>query len=309
MDTYTTTLAIGPLGLSLHTADAELYAAQQRAYHAFAIPPQPSLRGGAPGLRRSNLSPGRRLNLYLSRVSLLPAYSRVACASLSPPGPPRTRGPLSFRRDACTLPPTITRAPSISLSSAGRLTLTSLHPFEAADYFVRTALALLAFEAGGLLFHAAGLAYHDRGYAFFGHSGSGKTTVARVSSHATVLNDDLVVLWPGASHPAAMRTREADRWQLIATPFSNPTQVQPAGHQRVPLTALYRLIQDRRVFLEALDPAVATAEIVASSPIVCADPDRAAALLDRAAQLTRAVPVQRLHFLPDASFWDVIDPR
>ena len=37
MDTYTTTLAIGPLGLSLHTADAELYAAQQRAYHAFAL--------------------------------------------------------------------------------------------------------------------------------------------------------------------------------------------------------------------------------------------------------------------------------
>jgi hypothetical protein len=32
------------------------------------------------------------------------------------------------------------------------------------------------------------------------------------------------------------------------------------------------------------------------------------ALLDRAAQLTRAIPVQRLHFLPDASFWDVIDP-
>jgi hypothetical protein len=179
----------------------------------------------------------------------------------------------------------------------GQLAFTSLQLFEAADYFVRTALALLAFAAGGLLFHAAGLAYHDRGYAFFGYSGSGKTTVARVSSRARLLNDDLVVLLP-----------QAQRWDMFATPFSNPSQVQPAGHQRVPLTALYRLIQDRRIFLEALDPALALAEVVASSPIVCADPDRAVALLDRAAQLTRAIPVQRLHFLPDDSFWNLIDP-
>jgi hypothetical protein len=278
MDTYTTTLAIGPLRLSLDTVDAQLHAAQQRAYHAFATGPA----------AHSNLL---RLHFAVTTGAAPDTWPFEFQA-----------GRLHFTADDYT--------GAIDLAQQrGQLTFTSLHPFEAADYFVRTALALLAFEAGGLLFHAAGLAYHDRGYAFFGHSGSGKTTVARVSSHATVLNDDLVVLWPEASHPAAMRTREAQRWQLIATPFSNPTQVQPAGHQRVPLTALYRLIQDRRVFLEALDPAVATAEIVASSPIVCADPDRAAALLDRAAQLTRAVPVQRLHFLPDASFWDVIDPR
>jgi hypothetical protein len=95
---------------------------------------------------------------------------------------------------------------------------------------------------------------------------------------------------------------------MAATPFSNPTQVQPTGSHQVPLTALYRLVQDRRVFLEPLDPALALAEVVASSPIVCTDPDRAAALLDRAAQLTRAVPMQRLHFLPDDSFWNLIDP-
>ena len=268
MDTYTTTLAIGPLRLSLHTADAELYAAQQRAYQAFASDPVEH-------------SPALRLHFAVTAGAAPDTWPFEFQA-----------GRLHFTADDYT--------GAIDLAQQrGQLTLTSLHPFEAADYFVRTALALLAFEAGGLLFHAAGLADHDRGYAFFGHSGSGKTTVARLSSaHARVLNDDLVVLWP-----------ETQRWQLIATPFSNPTQVQPAGHQRVPLTALYRLIQDRRVFLEALDPAVATAEIVASSPIVCADPDRAAALLDRAAQLTRAVPVQRLHFLPDASFWDVIDPR
>ena len=204
-------------------------------------------------------------------------------------------------------------------SSAAQLTVIAPHPFEPIDYFVRAALALLAFEAGGLLFHAAGLARHGSGYAFFGYSGSGKTTVARVSSDAVILNDDLVVLLPQASHPAARqasrpygetgaRTREADRWWMHATPFSNPTQVKPIGPQPAPLAALYRLVQDRRVFVEPIDPAAAIAEVIASSPVVNADPDRALALLTTTEHLASSVPVQRLHFLPDSSFWTIIQP-
>jgi hypothetical protein len=185
-----------------------------------------------------------------------------------------------------------------AVQCSGRLSFTTPGAFEAADYAVRAALALLAFEAGGLLFHAAGLVTHDRGYAFFGPSGSGKTTVARLSPHTAVLNDDLIVLRP-----------QADRWSMQATPFYNPTQIKASGLRHAPLTALFRLIQDRRVSLEAIDPAVAAAEIIASSPIVPADPDRAGALLERVAQLARVVPVQQLHFLPDATFWSVIDAQ
>jgi hypothetical protein len=264
--TYTTTLAIGPVCLSLTTANLELHAAQQRAYQAFARDP---LATSHPLRLHFDFTAGAAADTWPFEFQA--GLLRFASADYS--------GTIDIARQQ------------------GQLTFASSQPFAAADYFVRAAVALLAFEAGGLLFHAAGLAHHDRGYAFFGYSGSGKTTVARLSSRARLLNDDLIVLWP-----------HANRWEIAATPFSNPTQVQPAGSHQVPLTALYRLIQDRRVFLEPLDPALALAEVVASSPIVCADPDRAAALLDRAAQLTRAVPVQRLHFLPDDSFWQLIDP-
>jgi hypothetical protein len=179
----------------------------------------------------------------------------------------------------------------------GHVSITAPHPFAPVDYVLRAALALLAFEAGGLLFHAAGLVRRGAGYAFFGYSGSGKTTVARVSTDAVVLNDDLVVLLP-----------QADRWELAATPFSNPTQVSPRGPQTVTLAALYRLEQDRSVFVEPIDPAAAMAEVIASSPVVSADPDRALGLLTRIEDLIRRVPVQRLHFLPDASFWTVVQP-
>ncbi len=177
------------------------------------------------------------------------------------------------------------------------LKITAPHPFEPIDYAVRAALALLAFEAGGLLFHAAGLARRGEGHAFFGYSGSGKTTVARVSSDAMILNDDLVVLLP-----------QTDRWWMFATPFSNPTQVRSAGPQSVPLAALYRLEQDRQVLVQPIEPAAAIAEVIASCPVVSADPDRALGLLTRAEQLVSAVPVQRLHFLPDSSFWAVVQP-
>ena len=72
-------------------------------------------------------------------------------------------------------------------------------------YFVRVALALQAFARGGMLFHAAGVLHREQGYAFFGLSGSGKTTAAQFSTPDPVLNDDLLLLWPAASWLADRR--------------------------------------------------------------------------------------------------------
>lgn len=176
------------------------------------------------------------------------------------------------------------------------LTLDSATPLEDADYFIRTLYALRLFEAGGLLFHAAGLVRHERGYLFFGPSGSGKTTVARLSPEVIVLNDDLVALLP-----------RAGQWHVHATPFSSPTQHAPTGPRSAIVSGAYRLIQDRTVYVEDLPPALAVAEIVAGSPIVCADPARTFDLIARARQLIARVPVRRLHFLPDDSFWEVVE--
>lgn len=266
MSTYLHTLALGPLALVIETADAGLHAALRRAYRAFAD---------------ETTAAALRLRVRLDFTAGAAPFT----------------WPFDFREGILHFTAAHYAGTLDLARQSGYLAFTAPQPFEAADYFVRAALALLAFEAGGLLFHAAGLAYQDRGYAFFGYSGSGKTTVARLSPHAVVLNDDLVILLP-----------QANQWFMYATPFSNQTQIQPTVNQRVPLTALYRLIQDRQVFVESLEPAVASAELIASSPIVCADPDRTITLLDRAEQISRAVPVHRLHFRPDNSFWNIIDP-
>jgi hypothetical protein len=269
MDTPTIfTLAIADLPLTIK-ADAALIAALLKRYAACLLPDEPS-----------------SFNAQIERVGYAPRATDDR--------------PLIFRADGAHFTaPDYTGHIDLA-EQRGTLTLNSATPVEDADYFIRTIYALRLFEAGGLLFHAAGLVRHERGYLFFGHSGSGKTTVSRLSPEAIVLNDDLVALRP-----------HDGQWHMHATPFSNPTQVAPQHTPTGPRSAIvsgaYRLIQDQHVFVEDLPPALAVAEIVASCPIVCADPARTINLLTRARQLHTAVPIRHLHFLPDNSFWEVVE--
>lgn len=180
---------------------------------------------------------------------------------------------------------------------AGRadLTISSQQPVEEIEYFLRVIHAVLAFERGGLLFHAAGIVRGDRGYLFFGHSGSGKTTVARLSAEYTVLNDDLVLILPADAG-----------WRVHATPFWNPTQVEPT-REDAPLTAMFRLVQNKQVFTEELRPSQAVAEVIANVPVIPDDPRRTPELLVRCRRLLRSVPAYQLHFLPDDSFWHAVE--
>lgn len=175
------------------------------------------------------------------------------------------------------------------------LTLDESQAVEGVDYFLRLVYALLAFQAGGFLFHAAGVVHQGAALLFFGHSGSGKTTICRLSSGDLVLNDDLLVLLP-----------EGAGWVAHATPFWNPSQIKPAPHS-APVAGLYRLEQDRHVYRERLSRAQALAEVISNVPVIPADPARNDALMLRCARLLAAVPAYRLHFLPDDSFWRVIE--
>jgi hypothetical protein len=130
---------------------------------------------------------------------------------------------------------------------------------------------------------------------FFGHSGSGKTTVARNSSGKRVLNDDLVVL-----------QREGEYWNASSTPFWNPTQVKPLNLSGK-IHALYQLVQDRHVVLEPVSPAIALAEFLANVPVMNGDPTRGQELVERCLMIVNSVPVYRLHFLPDGTFWVVLE--
>ncbi len=162
------------------------------------------------------------------------------------------------------------------------------------DYYLRAVFALLAFEAGGFMLHAAGVINDERVLCFFGHSGSGKTTVSRYSPPGSILNDDLLVLLP-----------TGEDWIVHATPFTNPTQVQPANRS-APLKGLYRLVQDRLVYVDPLEAGQALAELYSCLPVIPADPERSQRLISRLQKLLAKFPVYSLHFRQDSSFWSIL---
>lgn len=176
------------------------------------------------------------------------------------------------------------------------LALDSATPLEGVEYFIRIVYALLADHAGGMLMHAAGLLVDGRVYLFTGLSGSGKSTVVALSPHAVALNDDLIILRP-----------DDQRWIAYSTPFWNLETRSRAGQTASgPVAGVYRLVKDVDAYLEPLPPAMAAAELVANCPVVDSLPERLPGLLARCWALTQAVPVQRLHFRKDPSFWEVL---
>lgn len=176
------------------------------------------------------------------------------------------------------------------------LRLSVVQPFIDVDYCLRVIYALQAFHSGGLLFHGAGIVRAGSALLFFGHSGSGKTTVARLSPNDRILNDDLVLIMP-----------TAHGWTVHATPFWNPTQVGPPAPGYAHLAALLRLVQAKDVLLDPMRPAQALAEVISCVPVMAVDESLTYELLQRTLRLLEHVPAYRLHFLPDASFWSAVE--
>jgi hypothetical protein len=177
-------------------------------------------------------------------------------------------------------------------------------PARETEYFLRVALSLFAWARGGVLVHCAAIKVGDETFLFTGQSGSGKSTVVALSRErgwSTALSDDLVLL------------RFANgAWRAYGTPFWNlEAQTLPAAAREGQtasgsVRAIYKLVQDRDVFVEPMSPASAAAELLANCPIVNSLPGLLPDLLARCRDIAGAVGMQKLHFRKDDAFWDII---
>ena len=162
------------------------------------------------------------------------------------------------------------------------------------EYCLRILFGYFVLQKGGLLIHGAGIARQNNGYIFLGPSGVGKSTVSRLSGNFILLNDDLTVILP--DHDGT--------WKIFSTPFANPGQrIQIIS---VPLRGMYLLEQSDMVRLEKLFLGKAISEIIANIPVITGNFFLADQVISTCLKLLQKIPIFKLSFMKDPSFWDVI---
>jgi hypothetical protein len=180
---------------------------------------------------------------------------------------------------------------SVDLFASKLTDLTELYPFDQL-----WAMHLLA-GCEGLLCHGCGVSYQGRGLLFLGHSGEGKTTMARLWASvpgATILSDERVIL-----------RKTAEGYRLYGTPWHGQGQFADAGV--VPLEDIFILSHGPANRMSPLTGSGAVAAVLARS----LTPYWHQALMDDSlcmvAGLCRAHEVKRLEFIPDHGVIDLLE--
>lgn len=145
-------------------------------------------------------------------------------------------------------------------------------------------------RTGGLELHACGVRAPDgRGFLFAGHSGDGKTTMARLWEAlpgAVVLSDDRIVVKEGP----------AGRWEMFGTPWHGEAEL--AANVRAEVAGIFVLGRGPRNRLGTMSRSEAVSALLARSfpPFHASDGmSRALELLDR---LSLAARVERFEVRP-----------
>ncbi|MER2598772.1 MAG: ATP-binding protein [Caldilineales bacterium] len=151
----------------------------------------------------------------------------------------------------------------------------------------------------GLLLHAAGIQWQGRGLIVAGHSGAGKTTLARLAvGHAQPFNDEIVIADLAGPQPL-----------LRSTPFlgfGTPPELQQRICRTCPATLLLLPAHGSEFALQPLEPAQAVLELLRSNIAAVDRPAHATRWLELVQRLLQQVPAYRLVFYPSTAVWDFL---
>jgi len=151
----------------------------------------------------------------------------------------------------------------------------------------------------GLMLHAAGILWRGQGLIASGHSGAGKTTMARLAlACGEPFNDEVVIVDLAGPQPL-----------LLSTPIlgqGTPPELARRVRRTAPAAALLLLAHAPEFNLAPMDPAEAVMDTLRTNIAAVERLSSATVWMEMVDRLVQAVPVYRLRFRPTAELWEFL---
>lgn len=162
--------------------------------------------------------------------------------------------------------------------------------------FLRIIFALVLLKEGGFLVHAAGMVHDGDGYIFPGKSGAGKSTISKLSNEKIILSDEL-----------ALVKKNKDKFIIHGTPFWG--EYEEAKNKFTEIKGIYFLKKDEKNFTKNLSPLIALKMLLPNIFFYGIDKEFTKKIFNLCHEFIESVPSYELHFVPEPSFWRVINAK
>lgn len=170
------------------------------------------------------------------------------------------------------------------------------HPSSLNNY-LRIIYSFILLDERGFLVHAASLIKNNVGYLFPGKSGTGKTTITRLSIDSILLSDEisLVKMIKG-------------EYNIFGTPFWGELAI--AGkNTHTPLNHIFLPKKDIKNYILPSKPINTLEWIVPNVLFFSDDEELKLKLFNICFDFVNSIPANELHFQADPSFWSVINVK
>lgn len=165
------------------------------------------------------------------------------------------------------------------------------------ESFLRVIYSLILPQEEGLAIHASSLMKAGKAYLFPGKSGTGKTTLVRLSPDATLLTDEISIVRGIGVDPVA-----------FGTPFHGDLGI-PGQNTSAPISGLYFPVKDRKSYLKKLSSKGALEKLLPNVVFFGQEQKLLRRVFHLSCELAISLPCYDLHFLPEPSFWSLIDEQ